>query len=76
MPGVDVMPRRPTTVLDVPLWLIPQVILEWIRKVGEELEWLEIRRRLKSYVIRMRTKPVNRRFRWRDVPVPVAAGGM
>ncbi len=70
------MPRRPTAVLDVPLWLIPKVILEWVRKVGEELEWLEIRRKLKSYVIRIRTRSVKRRFCHRTVPVPVAAGGM
>ncbi len=70
------MPRRPTAVLDVPLWLIPQVILDWIRKVGEELEWLEIRRRLKSYVIRIRTRSVKRRCCHRNVPVAVAAGGM
>jgi hypothetical protein len=70
------MPRRPTEHRDgVPLWLIPQVILEWIRKVGEELEWLQIRRRLKSYVICMRTKPVKRRFSHRFVPVPVAVEG-
>jgi hypothetical protein len=44
--------------------------------VGEDLEWLQIRRRLKSYVISIRTKPVKRRFSHRAVPVPVAAMGV
>lgn len=58
------MPRRPTeTVFGVPLWLIPQVILDWIRKVGEDLEWLQVRRsKFHQYVIRIRTKPVKREF--------------
>jgi hypothetical protein len=66
------MPRRPTEHRDcVPLWLIPQVILDWIRRVGEELEWLQIRRKLKHYIISVRTRPVNRRARHpRVVPVP------
>ena len=55
------MPRRPTGHQEgVPLWLIPQVILQWIRKVGAELEWVQIRRKLRHYIISVRTRPVRR----------------
>ena len=71
-PGVFLMPRRPTEyVCDIPLWLIPQVILQWIRKVGEELEWLQVRRKLRTYIISIRTRPVSRRpGHQRVVPIP------
>jgi hypothetical protein len=38
------MPRKPTEKeTGVPLWLIPQVILKWIRVIGEELDWIWVR---------------------------------
>ena len=67
------MPRRPTgTESCVPLWLIPQVILKWIQAVGEELDWIHVRRsKFHYYTIRIRTRPVRREFGHG----PAAAGG-
>ncbi len=58
------MPRRPTGIEScVPLWLIPPVILKWIQAVGEELDWIHVRRtKFHYYTIRIRTRPVNREF--------------
>jgi hypothetical protein len=47
----------------VPLWLIPPVILKWIQTVGEELDWIHVRRsKFHYYTIRLRTRPVRREF--------------
>lgn len=56
------MPRQPTeTETGVPLWLIPPVILKWIRIVGEDLDWIHVRRsKFHVYTIRLRTRPVRR----------------
>ena len=58
------MPRRPTEHDgNVPLWLIPAVILQWIRKVGEDLEWVRIRRTAHHYyTVSVRIRSVKREF--------------
>jgi hypothetical protein len=63
------MPRRPTeTESGIPLWVIPQVILKWIRIVGEELDWIHVQRsKFHLYTIRLRTRPI-RRVSGRKVP--------
>jgi hypothetical protein len=58
------MPRRPTEHNgSVPLWLIPQVILQWIRRFGEDLEWVRVRRSPHHfYTVSVRVRPVKREF--------------
>jgi hypothetical protein len=58
------MPRRPTnTENGIPLRLIPQVILRWIRVVGEELDWIRVRRSAHNiYSVSIRTRPVDREW--------------
>jgi hypothetical protein len=57
------MSRKPTETESVPLWLIPPVILKWVQAVGEELDWIHVRRsKFHYYTIRIRTKPVRREF--------------
>jgi len=58
------MSRRPTeNAGEFPLFLIPHVILQWIRKFGEELEWIRVRRSSHHfYTISIRTRPLRRGF--------------
>jgi hypothetical protein len=58
------MPRRPAEVLaDIPLFLIPHVILQRIRQVGEDLERVTVKRtRRHFYTVSIRTRPVKREF--------------
>ena len=58
------MPRRRTeNEGEVPLWLIPQVILQWIKKFGEELEWIRVKRtNHRYYTVSIRTRPTKREF--------------
>ena len=67
------MSRRPTeTETGVPLWLIPPVILKWVQAVGEELDWIHVRRsKSHHYTIRIRTRPVRREFGSRGVAAGV-----
>ena len=63
------MPRRPTDTEDgIPLRLIPQLVRRWIQIVGEELDWIRVRRTAQNfYTVSVRTRPVNRewgRARW------------
>jgi hypothetical protein len=69
------MPRRPTeTEYGIPLWLIPPVILKWIQTVGEELDWIVVKRsKFHFYTIRVRSRPAKREFSRRAA---VLAGGM
>jgi len=72
------MPRRPTTTEDgVPLFLIPHVMMQGIRKYGGEVEWAEVRKTSHHYyTVSIRTRPVKREFR--EVcraAVPAAEGG-
>lgn len=59
------MPRRPAEVLDdIPLYLIPHVILQRIRTCGEELERVTVTRTHRHfYTVRVRTWPVRREYR-------------
>jgi len=58
------MPRRPTrTEEGVPLFLIPHVMMQGIRKHGGEVEWDEVRKTSHHfYTVSIRTRPVNREF--------------
>lgn len=58
------MPRRPTrTEEGVPLFLIPHVMMQGIRKHGGEVEWAEVRKTSHHfYTVSIRTRPVNREF--------------
>jgi hypothetical protein len=58
------MPRRPTEHdSNVPLWLIPQILLQWIRRFGEDLEWIRVRRSAHHfYTVSIRVRPVKREF--------------
>jgi hypothetical protein len=58
------MPRRPTEHNgSVPLWLIPQIILQNIQKFGEDLEWIRVRRSIHHfYVISIRMRSIKREF--------------
>ena len=58
------MPRRPTTTEDgVPLFTIPHIIMQRIRRHGEEVEWMEAKRvENHFYTVSIRTRPVNREF--------------
>jgi hypothetical protein len=70
------MARRPTErESGVTLWLIPQVVLQWIRRVGEDLEWIHIRRSCRNlFDIRIRLRPLKRGFRHqRVIPIPEEA---
>jgi len=59
-----IMPRRQTTVeREIPLFIVPHMIMERIRKYGEEVEWMEAKRvENHFYTVRIRTRPVNREF--------------
>lgn len=58
------MPRRPAEIIaDVPLFLIPHVILQRIRQFGEDLERVAvIRTHRHFYAVSIRTRPINREF--------------
>ena len=58
------MPRRKTIREEnIPLFLIPHVLMREIRKYNEEVEWLMARRMEQHYYsIRIRTTPVKREF--------------
>ena len=67
------MARQPTAhESGITLWLIPQVILQWIRRVGGELEWIHIRRSCRNlFNIRIQLRPVKRGARHqRVIPIP------
>jgi hypothetical protein len=61
---VVVIPRRRTEHEGgISLWLIPQVILQWIRKFGEDLEWIRIRKSYHHfYTVSVRIRAVKREF--------------
>jgi hypothetical protein len=68
------MPRRPTRTEDgIPLFLVPHVMMQGIRKHGEEVEWAEVRKTSHHfYTVSIRTRPVKREFRgFRREMVPV-----
>jgi hypothetical protein len=69
------MARQPTEhESGITLWLIPQVILQWIRRVGDELEWIHIRRSCRNlFNIRIRLRPRRGARHQRVVPIPEEA---
>lgn len=69
------MPRRPTEHNgNIPLWLIPQIILQKIRNFGEDLEWIRVRRSIHHlYVISIRIRSVKRKFSHRAAAAVGAA---
>lgn len=58
------MPRRPAEILaDVPLFLIPHVILQRIRQFGDDLERVTVKRTHRHfYTVSIRTRPLKREF--------------
>lgn len=59
------MPRRTATVeRDIPLFLIPHMVLREVRKQGEELERIIVRKTGSHfYNISVRTRPIKRELR-------------
>jgi len=74
------MPRRKTIVgRDIPLFLIPHIIMKRIKMHGEEVERVNVRKTWRHFnYISIRTKPVKRELKPRGpkgrIPVPPAAG--
>jgi hypothetical protein len=66
------MPRRPVQFIpDVPLLLIPHVVLKAIRKLGEEIERIIIRKDSQHfYQVSIRSRSLHRELR----PDPGRAG--
>jgi hypothetical protein len=66
------MPRRPATIeRDIPLFLIPHVVMRGVRTHGEELERVTVSKtRSHFYNVSIRTRPVKRELKG----VPKAAG--
>ena len=64
------MPRRPAEVMeDVPLFLIPHVIMQKIQTSGEDLEGVAVKRTQRHfYTVSVRSRPIRREY-------PVGAGG-
>ena len=77
------MPRRQTTIgRDIPLFIVPHVIMQKIRRHGENLERVIVRKSGSHYYnISIRTNPVKRELKQRPagamthVPVSSAKGG-
>jgi len=72
------MPRRPTrTEEGIPLFLVPHVMMQGIRKHGEEVEWAEVHKTSHHYyTVSIRTRPVNREFqKVRRAAVPARGTG-
>jgi hypothetical protein len=77
------MPRRQTTTdQDIPLFIVPHVIMQKIRRHGENLERVIVRKSGSHYYnISIRTRPVNRELKQRPagavthVPFSSAKGG-
>jgi hypothetical protein len=59
------MPRRPTVTQErVPLFLLPHVVMQGIRKNGREVEWIMAKKAAHHYyTVRIRTRPVKREMR-------------
>ena len=74
------MPRRPTKIEhNVPLFLVPHMMMHAVRKQGEEVEWMEATRMENHfYKVRIRTRPVRREFQsnWTRVQARTKTGGV
>lgn len=59
------MPRRPAAVeRDIPLYLVPHCVLRGVRRHGEELERVTVRKtRSHFYDISIRTRPLKRELK-------------
>jgi hypothetical protein len=59
------MPRRSATIeRDIPLFLIPHVLLREVRRHGEELERVNVRKTSSHfYNISIRTRPIKRELK-------------
>jgi hypothetical protein len=59
------MPRRPATIeRDIPLFLIPHVVMRGVRTHGEELERVIVKKTCSHfYNISIRTRPIKRELR-------------
>jgi hypothetical protein len=59
------MPRRPATIeQDIPLYLIPHIVMRGVRTLGEELERVIVQKtRRHFYTVSIRTRPVKRELK-------------
>jgi hypothetical protein len=64
------MPRRPAIIEpDIPLYLIPHIVMRGVRRHGEGLERIDVcRTRCHFYNISIRTKPVKRELTGKHPP--------
>jgi hypothetical protein len=64
------MPRRPAIIEeDIPLLLIPHVVLRGVRAHGEGLERVVVRRTSRHfYSVSIRTRPIKRELKGRKTP--------
>ena len=70
------MPRRAAVIeRDIPLFLIPHIVLRGVRTHGEDLERVIVRKRGSHfYDISIRTRPIKREFRDMRTPPPRITG--
>jgi hypothetical protein len=59
------MPRRPATIeRDIPLFLVPHIVLRGVRTHGEELERMWVKRASNHfYTVSIRTRPIKRELK-------------
>ncbi len=73
------MPRRPAVIRqDIPLYLIPHLVLQGVRSHGEELERVIVQKtRCHFYTVSIRTRPIKRELKVKHTPhvVPEAQKG-
>ena len=74
------MPRRPAKIeRDIPLFLIPHIVLRGVRDHGDELERVIVQKtRSHFYNVSIRTRPIKRELKKMQItaesPVPVQRG--
>jgi hypothetical protein len=64
------MPRRPATFeRDIPLYLIPHIVMRGVRTHGEELERVIVQKtRCHFYTVSIRTRPIKRELKGKQLP--------
>jgi len=69
------MPRRPAVIKrDIPLYLIPHLVLQGVRSHGGELERVVVQKtRCHFYTVSIRTRPIKRELKGRQPCYPAPA---
>jgi hypothetical protein len=64
------MPRRPATIEeDIPLFLIPHIVMRGVRMHGEGLERVIVQKtRRHFYTVSIRTRPIKRELKGKQTP--------